>query len=85
MAELVRRAPRAFVPAAVAAALLLAPIALGAALGVVDLPSASTRGLPADWAQRGGWLLVQALAGFGAACALAAGAWWAGRRARQRE
>jgi len=75
MAQLVRRTPRAVVPLAIAGALLLAAVAAAVALSD-DQPS--------DWARRGGWLLAQALAGFGAACALAIGAWWLGaRRARE--
>jgi hypothetical protein len=67
MAQLVRKAPRLFVPFAIMAALLLAPV-------LVTLLGGD--GLPPDLAQRGGWLLAQALGGFAIAVVLAVGAWW---------
>ena len=54
-------------PALVSAALFVAAAALAAVLSTVQLPSSATHGLPMDWAQRGAWLAVQALAGLGVA------------------
>jgi hypothetical protein len=51
-------------------ALFVAAAALAAVLSTVQLPSSATQGLPADWAQRGAWLAVQALIGLGIACVL---------------
>lgn len=55
-------------PALVAAALFVAAAALAIALSTVQVPSSATQDLPTDWAQRGAWLAVQALAGLGVAC-----------------
>ncbi len=82
MAQVAGRSPRIVRPAVYAGAMLLAATALAALLTVIELPSTATHGLPSDWAQRGGWLLVQALAGVGVACVLVAAAWWVGERRR---
>jgi len=55
-------------PALVSIALFVAAAALAIALSTVQVPSNATQGLPTDWAQRGAWLAVQALAGLGVAC-----------------
>ncbi len=55
-------------PALVSAALFVAAAALAAVLSTVQVPSSATQGLPIDWAERGAWLAVQALAGLGVAC-----------------
>ncbi len=55
-------------PALVSIALFLAAGALAVALSTVQIPSSATQRLPVDWAQRGAWLAVQALAGLGIAC-----------------
>ena len=57
-------------PALVSIALFVAAAALAALLSTVQIPSSATQGLPVDWAQRGAWLAVQALAGLGIACGL---------------
>lgn len=80
MAQLAGRSPRVVLPAVVAGALLLAAGGLATALAAAELASSAAPGMPADWLQRGGWLLVQALGGFGAACALVACAYWRGER-----
>ena len=54
-------------PALVSMALFVAAAALAALLSTVQIPSSATQGLPMDWAQRGAWLAVQALAGLGVA------------------
>lgn len=84
MAQVAGRNPRIVRPAVFAGGLLVAAGALAAALMAFELPSTATHGLPSDWAQRGGWLLVQALLGVGVACALVAAAWWVGQSRRGR-
>jgi hypothetical protein len=57
-------------PALLAVAMFAAAAALAVALSTVQIPSDAYQGLPVDWAQRGAWLAVQALAGLGVACAV---------------
>jgi hypothetical protein len=57
-------------PALAALALFVAAGVMATVLSTVQVPSTATQGLPADWAQRGAWLAVQALVGLGVACGM---------------